>query len=254
MKKLIFLFFSVFTLCSFQQDSTIEKVLKEINNRFQNMEVSLVHWPDELQPKLGKLKETAFMATPKTRTKEQLPLLISLHGAGGKTWSIAEQLKRSAEVKGLSLVELAGKELILLEPNSYDIWDPNTLNVMLDYVLKTHPEIDINHIYLMGHSMGGKGTWEWLQNNPDRFKAAAPCGFSGITENAKIDNLINLPIWGMVGEQDTKNIGSVKTMTRLLQQAGNKNIRFTAFPNADHAKGNAMVFGAVEWIDWMLKF
>jgi predicted peptidase len=254
MKKLTFVLFSVFMLCSFRQVSTIEKALKEINSRFQNMEVSLVHWPDELQPKLGKLKETAFIAFPKTRTKEKLPLLISLHGAGGKTWTIEEQLKRSAEVKGLSLAELAGKELILLEPNSYDIWDSNTLNIMLDYVLKTYPEIDINRIYLMGHSMGGKGTWDWIQHTPGRFKAAAPCGFSGITENAKIDNLIDLPIWGMVGEQDLKNVGSVKNMITMLQQAGNKNTRFTAFPEADHAKGNAMVFSAVEWIDWMLTF
>ena len=48
---------------------------------------------------------------------------------------LEQQLARSAEVKGLGLAEMAGKNLILLEPNTADNWDVDSLNTMLDYVL-----------------------------------------------------------------------------------------------------------------------
>ncbi|RED47879.1 carboxylesterase family protein [Seonamhaeicola aphaedonensis] len=218
------------------------------------MEVKLLNWPKDLQPRLGQLKQTAFMAFPKNTTKSKLPLLISLHGAGGKTWTLEEQLKRSSEVKGLSIVELAGKDLILLEPNSFDNWDPNTLNIMLDYILKTYPEIDENRVYVMGHSMGGKGTWDWIQQSQYRFAAAAPCGFSGVSDNDNVQELVRLPVFGMVGGEDHKNVASVEKMTSLLKAAGNKHVRYIVFPGANHAQGNKNVFSNMDWIDWMLTF
>jgi predicted peptidase len=177
-----------------------------------------------------------------------------LHGAGGKTWTLQEQLKRSSEVKGLALVELAGKELMLIEPNSFENWDPKTLNVMLDYLLENYPQIDKTRIYVMGHSMGGKGTWEWILDAPQRFAAAAPSGFSTVKEDDDVKQLVNLPIWGMVGGNDTKNVEPVKKMTDMLLAVGNPHVRFTAFPEANHAAGNAAVFSHKELINWMLNF
>jgi hypothetical protein len=58
----------------------------------------------------------------------------------------------------------------------------------------------------------------------------------------------------MVGAIDGKNVESVKKMADLLRDSGNPNVRYTAFPEADHAKGNAAVFSSVEWIDWMMTF
>ena len=254
MKKLIFTVFTFFTIVCFSQNTSIEKTLHEINNTFKNMEVKLLQWPKSIHPKLDKLKDTAFIAFPKTETKAKLPLLISLHGAGGRNWTIEQQLKRSAKVKGLSLAELAGKNLILLEPNSYAKWNPSSLNIILDYILNTYKQIDQNRIYIMGHSMGGLGTWDWIQENPELFAAASPCGFRGISENADMKKLINLPVFGMVGGEDGKNVIAVKKMTTLLKAAGNKNVEYVAFPGANHAQGNKKVFSNVDWVNWMLQF
>jgi len=253
MKHLLISGLALFILTGFQSED-IQKTLNDINTRFKNVEVSIVNWPDDLQQKLGKLKNSAFMAVPRKKSTGKLPLLISLHGAGGKTWSIEKQLARSAVVKGLSLVELAGKELILIEPNSFDNWDPKTLNIMLDYILDQYPQIDRKRVYVMGHSMGGKGAWDWILSSPERFAAAAPSGFSSVSDDDEIKGLVNLPIWGMVGGNDDKNVESIKKMVDLLLATGNPNVQYTAFPGANHAKGNAAVFSSVEWIDWMLTF
>ena len=131
--------------------------------------------------------------------------------------------------------------------------DP-TLDMMLDYVLDNYREIDKSRVYVMGHSMGGSGTWKWILHSADRFAAAAPCGFGAGAGTDGIKKLINLPIWAMVGGDDGNNVAAVQKMVDNLRAAGNVNVRHTAFPDANHAKGNAAVFGSVEWVDWMLTF
>ncbi len=165
--------------------------------------------------------------------------------------SVEQQLARSAEVKGLGLAELAAKNLILLEPNSSDTWDAGSLNTMLDYVLETNEEIDENRIYVMGHSMGGWGTWDWINESPDRFAAASPCGFpaDGMGDPAR---LVNLPIWGMAGGDDGARTAGIKKMVERLRAAGNKNVKHTEFPGASHSEGNAAVFSSVGLVEWML--
>ncbi|WP_400077550.1 prolyl oligopeptidase family serine peptidase [Winogradskyella sp. R77965] len=253
LKNLILVPTSLFFLMAFQTKD-IQKTLDDINARFKNVDVSVINWPEDLQKNLGKLKASAFVALPRNQSAKKIPLLITLHGGGGKTWSLAEQLSRSAKVKGLSLVELAGKELMLVEPNSFDKWDPKTLDIMLDYILEEYPQVDSNRIYVMGHSMGGSGTWAWILNSPERFAAASASGFRSVKDTDDISKLTNMPMWGMVGADDVKNVEPVKKMVNLLKSAGNTNVRYTAFEGANHAQGNAKVFSSVECIDWMLTF
>ena len=230
----------------------LNETLARINGRFRNTEVELIEWPDELHRKLGKLKTTAFISYPVKRPEGKTPLLISLHGAGGKKMSVERQLARSAEVKGLRLAELAGRDLILLEPNSADNWEAASLNVMLDHVLNTHPEIDRNRVYVMGHSMGGSGTWTWINESPQRFAAAAPCGFSpGDSGDAK--RVVKLPIWCMVGGADGERTADIRNLATRLRTTGNANVKHTEFAGASHSQANAAVFSSVELVDWMLR-
>ncbi len=194
------------------------------------------------------------MGFPENKPSGKLPLLIALHGAGGKRKTLEEQLLRSSEVKGLALAELSGRDLILLEPNSSDSWDVDKLDIMLDYVLSTYNEIDEKRIYVVGHSMGGSGAWRWILQSPDRFAAAAPCGFGGGANPDGIEVLKDLPIWAMVGGDDGGNVASIQKMVDNLRAIGNVNVRHTAFPGANHPEGNAAVFSSVELVDWMLAF
>jgi predicted peptidase len=235
-------------------DPALNETLAGINARFKTVDVELIEWPDELHRKLGRLKKTAFMASPVKKPAGKLPLLISLHGAGGRKMSVEEQLTRSAEVKGLRLAELAGKDLILLEPNSAGMWDVGSLNTMLDYILENYQEIDANRVYVMGHSMGGWGTWAWINESADRFAAAAPCGFSA-GGTGDVERLVDLPIWAMIGGDDKiDRVTGIKQMVERLRASGNRHVKHTLFAGADHAQGNAAVFSSVELVDWMLGF
>ena len=109
---------------------------------------------------------------------------------------------RSAIIKELSKTENLPFAAKILVPQSGKVWEPASLSKMLDYILSQNPDFDVNRIYCVGYSMGGKGTWEWAMHEPKRFAAISPKGF--IPDYSNVKNMAHLPIWAMVGTKDTK--------------------------------------------------
>jgi len=240
-------------------DTKLRETLAEMNAQFKNVEVELLEWPDELHTNLGKMTKHALVTRPVEKVEGKLPLLINLHG-GGPRWfnmSFQQQLVVAQQVgmkRGFDLAELAGKGLIVLDPNTTERWDADWLDTMLDYVLETFPEIDKDRVYVMGYSAGGGATWRWINQSPDRFAAAAPCGFTGGSAQDDAKKLAKLPIWAMAGGDDGKNPAGIRNMVERLKAAGNENVKHTEFEGADHRAGGKAVFGTAELVDWMLGF
>ena len=240
-------------------DAKLTETLAGMNARFKNVEVELLEWPGELHEKLGKMTKLALITRPVEKIEGKLPLLINLHG-GGQRWfnnSFQQQLAIAAEMgmkRGFDLAELAGKGLVALDPNTAERWSADSLDTMLDYVLENFPEIDRDRVYVMGYSAGGGATWRWINQSADRFAAAAPCGFTGGSDQDDAKKLANLPIWAMAGSDDGKNPAGIRKMVKRLKAAGNVNVKHTEFEGADHRAGGRAVFSTVELVDWMLGF
>ena len=241
------------------KDANLYETLAEMNARFKNVEVELLEWPSELQAKLGKMTKLALVTRPVEKVEGKVPLLINLHG-GGQRWfdmSFQRQLEIAVQVgmkRGFDLAELAGKGLIALDPNTSERWSADWLDTMLDYVLESFPEIDEDRVYVMGYSAGGGATWRWINQSPDRFAAAAPCGFTGGSAQDDAKKLANLPIWTMAGSEDGNNPAGIRKMVERLKAAGNVNVKHTEFEGADHRAGGKAVFNTAELVDWMLGF
>jgi len=240
-------------------DAKLTETLAGMNARFKNVEVELLEWPGELHEKLGKMTKLALVTRPVEKIEGKLPLLINLHGGGQRWWnnSFQQQLVIAAQMgmkRGFDLAELAGKGLIVLDPNTAERWVADSLDTMLDYVLETFPEIDKDRVYVMGYSAGGGATWRWINQSADRFAAAAPCGFTGGSEKDDAKKLAKLPIWAMAGGDDGKNPAGIRKMVKRLKAAGNVNVKHTEFEGADHRAGGRAVFSTVELVEWMLRF
>ena len=240
-------------------DAKLAETLAGMNARLKNVEVELLEWPDALHKKLGNMTKLALMTRPVEKLEGKLPLLVNLHG-GGPRWfnnSFQQQLVIAAEIgmkRGFDLAELAGQELIVLDPNTAERWNADSLDTMLDYVLETFPEIDKQRVYVMGYSAGGGAAWRWINQSADRFAAAAPCGFSGGSAKDDLKKLAKLPIWTMAGGDDGKNPAGIRNLVERLKAAGNVNVKHTEFAGADHRAGGKAVFQTVELVDWMLGF
>ena len=240
-------------------DAKLAATLERMNARFKHVQVELLEWPDELHKKLGKMTKLALVTRPINKVEGKLPLLINLHGGGPRWFNISfqQQLEMAQDVgmkRGFDLAELAGKELIVLDPNTAERWNADWLDAMLDHVLETFPEIDKDRVYVMGYSAGGGAAWRWINQSPDRFAAAAPCGFAGGSAKDDPKKLAKLPIWAMAGGDDGKNPAGIRKMTERLKAAGNENVKQTEFAGADHRAGGKAVFSTVELVDWMLRF
>ena len=87
---------------------------------------------------------------------ERYPVIVSLHGSGGKGTDNRKQLKQWNQ-------QLAGKPIrtdypcYVLAPQSTNLWDESHLR-MIQAVIAELPAVDKDRIYMMGHSMGGHGS------------------------------------------------------------------------------------------------
>jgi len=89
-------------------------------------------------------------------------------------------------------------------------------------IVKREYKVDAKRIYLMGHSMGGFGTWFLGQKHAGTWAAIAP--MSGINDNAlkelDVKKLARKPVLVAVGEQETDTVVASKKAVAALKAAG----------------------------------
>ena len=198
-----------------------------------NYRVAVVEIPEEVGSEFVRLKPKVLLYRPIKISQEKLPLIVTLHGFGGGRRDI-EQKKWQGAIRQLLKPENQEYETLVLEPQSDGEWDPDSLQKMLDYVIRENPDVDTKRIYCMGYSMGGKGTWEWAVHHPDRFAAIIPKGF--IPDLSKIDGMVRLPIWAMVGDKESRpRVEGLPAMEKVLKKLGSTKVKISVFEGANHA-------------------
>lgn len=159
------------------------------------------------------------------------PLLVALHGMGGDENSMfdgyKETLKREAERVGFLVVCPKGRESASMYrgPAEQDVVDVMK-EVERDY------RIDLARVYLMGHSMGGYGTWSVAMDHPELFAALGPISGGGdINGMVKIKNI---PEYVVHGDDDrTVNVNQSRRMVEAGKKAG-ANITYVEVSGGSH--------------------
>ena len=75
--------------------------------------------------------------------------------------------------------------------------------------------IDPDRIYIVGLSMGGHGTWDFISRLPGRFAAAVP--MSGESFPSQADDIAHMPVWAFSGEQDPATLVPPWETRRIVQ-------------------------------------
>lgn len=220
-----------------------------------NYRVSVVEIPEEVTSEFERLKSKVLLYRPIETSQKKLPLVVTLHGSGGGRREI-ERKKWQGVIRQLLKPENKKYQAMLLEPQSEGEWDPESLQKMLDYVIRENPDVDTKRVYCMGYSMGGKGTWEWAMNYPDRFAAIIPKGF--IPDLSKIEGMVDLPIWAMVGDKDSRpRAEGIPAMEKALKNLGSTKVKISVFEGANHATAagrSKAVPGVYKWLfSWELE-
>lgn len=99
-------------------------------------------------------------------------------------------------------------------------------------IAETNGNVDMDRIYVTGHSMGALGVWGMISAYPDVFAAAVP--ISGLWDGS-VDNMTDMPIWIFHGENDELvPLERETTLRDQLQEKGGKVI-MTIYTDADFA-------------------
>jgi predicted esterase len=159
------------------------------------------------------------------------PLVVALHGMGGDENSMfdayAGEVKKNAERLGFLVVCPKGRDTASMYRGSaeQDVMDV-LAEVRRDY------KIDSSRVYLMGHSMGGYGTWSTAMDHPEVFAALGPISGGGNT--AGMVKLKDVPQFVVHGDADpTVPVTQSRTMVEAGKKAG-ANIVYVEVPGGNH--------------------
>jgi pimeloyl-ACP methyl ester carboxylesterase len=161
-----------------------------------------------------------------------MPLLVALHGMGGDENSMFDAykeglLKREAERDSFLVVCPKGRDSASMYRGSAE---QDVLDVISE--VERDYKVDLNRVYLMGHSMGGYGTWSIAMDHPDMFAALGP--ISGGGNPAGMVKLRSIPEYVVHGDNDkTVPVTQSRTMVEAGKKAG-ANITYVEIPGGSH--------------------
>ena len=217
--------------------------VKEDNNIESNLELKKL---DDLE---------YYLYTPKN-PKDNMPLIVYLHGAIFKNLEASELLKVDGFPKYLNDKVYGDLQSYVVIPKideSVKNWvDISDKLEKLIKTLNTNYKIDLNKISLTGHSIGGTGTYQLQIKLPDTFACIAP--MSGFVRNTdeNITAISKVKIWAFVGTNDTViSPNSTKQAIKLLKDKG-ANAKLTEFQDADHFNVPVLGYKDNDFINWMV--
>ena len=114
-------------------------------------------------------------------------------------------------------------------------------------VIANLPSVDSDRIYVLGHSMGGHGSYIFIQLDPNYFAAAAPSAGSGLKKTEDFitpSKIKDVPIWAFHGDKDRvcpyeKN---QKVFAEMKKLGGN--MKLTTFVGDNHGIAHKFISGA----------
>jgi poly(3-hydroxybutyrate) depolymerase len=145
-------------------------------------------------------------------------MVVALHGMGGDENSMfdsyGKELTVDAQAHGFIVAAPKGREPASMYRGSAE---QDVLDVMAE--VERDYKVDRSRVYLMGHSMGGFGTWSIAMNHPDLFAALGP--ISGGGNAAGMVKIKAIPQYVTHGDDDrTVNVNSSRTMVEAGKKAG----------------------------------
>ena len=160
-------------------------------------------WIKLYEPKTHNKMPYRMMKPISFDRSKRYPVIVSLHGAGGRGTDNRKQLKDWNRLL-TDKKRRTDYPSYTLAPQSEGLWNKTHLE-NIKSIIKALPSVDADRIYILGHSMGGHGTYILIQLDPEYFAAAAPSAGSGLRRTEKfIDPSVikDIPIWAFHGDKD----------------------------------------------------
>lgn len=202
----------------------------------------------EFQASSGRVISYLMMEPAEMNSGEQYPLVLALHGIGGRG---QEDWEKNCYANAV-LAEPAMREkhpCFVLAPTvgPQENWSGEPLLDVFDLIdaLKEDLPVDPERVYVTGQSMGGFGTFQALMERPKLFAAAVPvCGGN---DPARAGLISAIPLWAFHGTEDTLvPVTGSREMIAALREAGGEP-KYTELPGVGHGAWGPAYDSAELW-------
>lgn len=157
--------------------------------------------------------EYALFVPTKYDKQKKTPLVVALHGLGGNPMQFIRSrgLPEQAEKYGMIVVAPMGYNERgwygnrmpkgKTEPeNLSELSEKDVMNVL--EIIRKEFNVDADRIYLMGHSMGGGGTWHLGIKYPDIWAGLGPIAPAIFRQPTDLEKIKHIPVILVQGDQD----------------------------------------------------
>ena len=180
--------------------------------------------------------------------QHKMPLVIFLHGAS----LCGKDLMRVRRYGVLNAIDrgMVIPAFVLAPQNPGGTWSPSKLNDLLEWA-KANYNVDSTRVYVLGMSLGGYGTLDFVGSYPEKVAAAmALCGGCSLKD---MSGLGKLPLWIMHGTADRAvGVKESKRVVNYLQEKGlDKLLRFDWLEGGNHGV-LARLFYLQKTYDWLI--
>ena len=212
--------------------------------------------PDKTTEKnsVDTIPATAFNSTEKNDANVALstdkkPLIIFLHGQS----LCGTDLEKVMNYGTLDAV-ISGRKVdayVVGPQNPGGAWKPSKVADMIDWTIKNYP-IDTTRVYVLGMSLGGYGTIDFVAAYPERVAAAM--AFCGGGTAKDYSGLCNVPLWIIHGTADQAvSIGESRRVVDAMKRAGDTPLlRYDEWVGVNHSR-LARMFYIPEVYEWLFR-
>ena len=169
------------------------------------------------------------------------PVIVSLHGAGGRGDDNIKQLRKWNQYLAEEQVR-KDFPCYVVAPQTSKHWDQSSLDSIKE-IIKSLQSVDMDRIYITGFSMGGHGTYIHTQLDPEYFAAAAPAAGTGLKSTPEfidINKIKDIPFWAFHGDKDPKC--PIEKQQKVFDQmkAIGGDMKFTIWAGDKHSGGTGL--------------
>jgi poly(3-hydroxybutyrate) depolymerase len=203
----------------------------------------------------GKQMEYALFVPTRYQAKKPAPLVILLHGLNSNPLQVIgyQGITEQAEKYGFIVAAPfgyntggwygsrgAGKDWGPRLPpaaadapdNLGELSEKDVLNVLES--MRQEFNVDAKRIYLMGHSMGGGGSFYLGMKHPEIWAALAPMSPAIYSDPDELKSILEMPVIVVQGEKDTLvPVASARAWVAKMQELGMKH-KYIEIPGGNH--------------------
>lgn len=181
-------------------------------------------------------------------TQESTPLVLFLHGAS----LCGHDLNRALRYGTVAAIKMGRQvpALVITPQNPGGPWNPKKLNDILEWLDNNDYAYDHARVYVLGMSLGGYGTLDFVGTYPEKVAAAmALCGGCTLKDQSKMGDA---PLWIIHGTADRAvSVRESQVVVNRMKQAGiTQRLRYDWLPGASHG-ALARYFYTYKTYEWL---